>query len=627
MSGNEDEFVSVLNKELTEYSEALEKLALNIGSDNTNESITEIKRILHAVKGVFGIIGEHYEELRVLSHKLEDLVEEKKNKEEITPIILSFSDNLSHVAKRVKENNMLEISYDDLFQEVKESLGIRVKLDQVFEVRVKITQSSNMKNSRLLTVLNQLQRLSSVEQTIPSKEELLGENEFDELYCVIRTLEDREKLASVLSKIPELETFAILAKALEVDPDKQAKEQIVPFAKDKIEVSLTKLDQIISLLEELILTENIFSKIDYSTLTSDEIDVLANYSKNILEIQDLIFEVRKLPADLILSKLPRLAYELAQKQNKKIQVFTRGTSIGVDRTIIEKLMDPLAVLVQNAIIHGIEPPQERKKKGKKEVGILNINVLQDENGIIIEVKDDGKGIDFTDLWKHAKDQELIPASKEFNPSEAKSFLFQPRFTTKKEADQYAGRGMGLYSVSEVIKELRGTVDLESQIDKGTTVVLRIPISKPIIPLIIGEINGITYGFPQTNIKQIKRISSSEKSQIIPVLNDDVFYLDGPQSEIPIINLVAKFSPKEKDSTGRSPQENAGKDYSILFYSVNQKEFGLLLNSILHLKDYPVNYNDPVLEFVPYSSGTTLLNPNEVITIINPEKFLVILSEA
>ena len=629
IGGNEKEFIEVFLKEMRGYINTLEKNILSLEKQTKDkDKIVEINRVLHSIKGIFGIIGKHYSDARVLTHELEDLFNTKEEVDsETLEILLNYVDDLKKLVNRVESNNSLKIAYNDLFLQVKKKFKPEIVIDQKFELKISFSKDSTMKTARMLALINQLKRISQIEKTEPTTDELLEDIDFESGKIILRTRESRHKIADVISRIPEVESFVIQ----EIKPDETLitldKEKTVPWATNKIEVDVGKLEKIISLLEELVVAGTVIEKLDYSDLSSSEIEVLSGFMQNVISIQELVFEIRQVPVQVIVSKIPRLVRDLAKKNGKKAQVFLIGSHIGLDRIYVEALADPLIVLVQNSVIHGLETPEIRKKKDKPEIGTITISVELKEGKTIITVSDDGKGIDLKKVWKKAVEKNLISKQEPFSKEKALELIFYPEISTSKKATTAAGRGMGLYSVKKVVEELEGEVRVFTEKDKGTKFEIILPIKKPIIPILFAQINETIVGFPQSEIEYIQRIHKSNKLELEKIWNKSEFLIEKGDEKIIVINLLYQLITNDTHENHnldlkQEILENAKqKGLAIIYGRYNDETYGFLINNVLDIKELAVNYDDPITKLIPYIQGSARIMGTETILILNPRKFV------
>ncbi len=241
------------------------------------------------------------------------------------------------------------------------------------------------------------------------------------------------------------------------------------------------------------------------------------------ELQEGVMKVRMLPIAQLFNRYPRLVHDLAHTNDKKVQLEIRGEDTELDKMIIEEISDPLIHMIRNAIGHGIETPEVRKQLGKPETGTLVLEAYHDSNHIVIEVTDDGRGIDPEKIRAKAEEMALF-TSEELNRMSADDltrFIMLPGFSTAKEIDSTSGRGVGMDVVKKNIEKLNGTIEVESKLGVETKIRLKIPLTLAIIQALLVRVGEDSYTIPLANVEETLRVAQHE----ISIMEDtEVMYL-------------------------------------------------------------------------------------------------------
>jgi len=335
-----------------------------------------------------------------------------------------------------------------------------------------------------------------------------------------------------------------LVKKAEPDPNAQ-QEKPVPGLEIKpsqpetsLRVHVSLLDSLMTLAGELVLSRNqllqgIFSRDQHSLeVAGQRIDLITS------ELQEAIMLTRMQPIEKIFSKFPRVVRDLARDLGKEIELTVEGKEVELDKTIIEGLSDPLTHLVRNAVDHGIETPDVRRKAGKQPAGQILLRAYHEAGQVNIEITDDGRGLDGDKLASSAIAKGLITKeqARMMSAKEKITLIFLPGFSTAEKVTDVSGRGVGMDVVKTNLDRLGGVIDIDSQPGEGTTIRIKLPLTLAIIPSQIVSVGVQRYAIPQVNLDELLRISASEVKDRIEVVGDaEVVRLRGRL--LPLIRLV------------------------------------------------------------------------------------------
>ncbi|MCX7774053.1 MAG: chemotaxis protein CheA, partial [Clostridia bacterium] len=270
-----------------------------------------------------------------------------------------------------------------------------------------------------------------------------------------------------------------------------------------ISVNVSKLDKLMDLIGELVITEAMVTQNpDLKGLQLDNFVKSARQLRKITsEIQDMVMAVRMVPLSTTFHKMLRLVRDMGKKLNKNIQLVMSGEETEVDKNIIEHISDPLMHLIRNAADHGIESNEERLKSGKPEQGTITLEAKNAGNEVHVLVKDDGRGLNKEKILKKARQNGLIEENAELSEKEIYNLIFLPGFSTKEDISEFSGRGVGMDVVTSNIKQIGGNVLIESTPGKGTIITIRIPLTMAIIDGMNIKVGQARYTLPTTAIKE------------------------------------------------------------------------------------------------------------------------------
>jgi len=335
---------------------------------------------------------------------------------------------------------------------------------------------------------------------------------FDSANVIRNVLQEIGKERMVITDLTE--KTADIEEFLE-GSDSGAKKQEMELASylgtktDTIKVDFKRLDDLLNLVGELVIFKTRLNQIGERTRAEITTKSLGNELDSALELmgktvsglQEGIMKARMLPVRHVFHKFPRMVRDLSRSMGKEIKLLFEGEDTEIDKTVIDALEEPLLHMIRNAIDHGIESPEKRTAKGKSREGRITLSASQESNYVIIKVKDDGRGIDFDKIRELAVKQGLITEEATFDKDAALSLIFSHGFTTRQEATDVSGRGVGLDVVSRNIVRLNGYVDLEGSPGKGSTFIIKLPLSLAIIPALMVEAEGEVYAIPMSAVDE------------------------------------------------------------------------------------------------------------------------------
>ena len=303
--------------------------------------------------------------------------------------------------------------------------------------------------------------------------------------------------------------------------------QFVPIHQNIISVNVTKLDKLMDLVGELVISEAMVTQNpDIAGLTLDNFQKAARQHRKIIsELQDVAMSIRMIPLSATLQRINRIVRDMSRKLSKEVRLEITGEETEVDKNIIERISDPLMHLVRNSVDHGIEPAEERKKKGKPEAGTITIEAKNAGGDVLIIVKDDGRGLDKESILKKARANGLINKPEtELTDKEIYSYIFLPGFSTTEEITEFSGRGVGMDVVAKNIADVGGTVSVDSTPDEGTTITLRIPLTLAIMGGMIVRVGKSTYTIPVLNIRE--SFKANEDNVITDIEGNEMIMIRG-----------------------------------------------------------------------------------------------------
>ena len=381
-----------------------------------------------------------------------------------------------------------------------------------------------------------------------------------------------------------------------------------------IRVNQEKIDKMMNMISELLIVKNSFMHIsaklnkDYDLPEiSKEVKQVGAYVNRISDdLQNAIMSIRMVEIKTVFQKMPRVIRDIAQSTGKKMELHMEGESTEIDKTIIEQISDPLVHLIRNAADHGIENLQERLSKGKPETGRIVLRAYNKNKNVFIEIEDDGKGIDEETVMNKAIEKGIISEkeAETMNQSQLINLIFLPGFSMAKKITEVSGRGVGMDIVKSNISKINGNIKIESEVDKGTKMIIQLPLTLAVSRGLIVEVGSETYIIPLDNIVETVKINTNN----IHKFNGKFFtYLRG--EAIGIEWLCEIFLTGARDT--EKDELNA------LILSNGIENYAIIVDKLKNEQEFVVKTLDGYLSAIPGISGSTLLGNGKVVLIVNP----------
>lgn len=442
-----------------------------------------------------------------------------------------------------------------------------------------------------------LDNILAAARNVSEIEKVLGDNyEFE-------PVKEEEKAAVVQAQTTAKETTAVTQQAKGGEKKAISK----PVVNRTVRVDIEKLDVLMNLVSELIIAKN--SLVSASTAEgssnvgfNEQIEYLESVTTN---LHESVMKVRMVPIESVVSKFPRMIRDLSKKLDKKMELYMSGEETELDRTVVDEIGDPLMHLLRNAADHGLESADVRAKLGKPEIGSIFLDAYQDGNNVVIEVRDDGAGINVEAVKKTAIERGVITPEQGESMSEKDiiNLLFHAGFSTAKKISDVSGRGVGLDVVKSKIESLSGEVEVKSKMGEGSTWTIRLPLTLAIIQALMVIVGGEKYAISLGSIQTIEDISPSE---IKYVQNKEVINLRG--TVIPLIRLS-----KELDiESSKSPDENM----VVVIVKKGEKLAGLVIDELMGQQEIVIKSLGKYISKCKIISGATILGDGEVALILD-----------
>ncbi|KKR27239.1 MAG: CheW domain protein [candidate division CPR2 bacterium GW2011_GWD2_39_7] len=485
-------------------------------SSDDKELIDELMRAGHSLKGESGAMG--FQEIATLAHVIEDLFTgigngNIKMTPEIISELLAAVDRISEGVDNV-ESGAGECNCQESVENLKKLTGLKTegfgKTDKSQEVVEESNPIAEVMESKDNIVEN-------TDASLRPADPVKNESELA-----------KEEVPQALADSPQASSATMDASTAKVDTAKQV---------STVTLKIEKLDQLLSANEELVLLK---MKLRNNQIVQNNTELKAEIhqlDRLVTDMQFHLMQARLFPISLALHTLPRLVRDTALKTGKQVRLDLEGEDTTVDRTIIDHLTEPFVHMIRNSVDHGLELPEERKKQGKPEEGVIKLKAYTKENKFYCEVSDDGRGVEWDILARKAVQEGKFTKEEvqDWSDKDKEQLLFMDGLSASQEVTDISGRGVGLGAVREAIKKLGGNVSVLTEVGKGTTFTLRLPMTLAIMQALLVRIGDQTFAMPSHEIARSIQIQENDikSSGNMPMIVVDKGY-------VPLINLIDKF---------------------------------------------------------------------------------------
>jgi len=657
--GETEEIIESLNLDLVTLADAADS------GDVDPDLINGIFRGAHSIKGLAGMFG--FDDLSQLAHRMENLLDSLRlgkiafNQYLVDTLFYSL-EQLTQLINGKSEDESFTFDLAPAFQRIDQILqgdapedddplaGLNISAD-ILNVLTEYEEHRLLENVRKARAIHLLKidfDLSSFDQdlaeltqllkqqgevisTLPSAGDigdrisfqvlfgsslnkvdvavLLGEDDLD-----IRTFGESEQPAAA-------EEFVLETPAPALSPAPVEPEVAVPGYAESgsslrsisrtVRVDIDKLDLLMNIVGELVLSKSAIVNISErlksvagNDMSADLIKATRVLERRLDELQKGVMDVRMVPIGQLFEKMSRIVRRVSSEQNKKVDLVIQGAETELDKMIIEDISDPVMHIIRNAIDHGLETPAERRADGKPDKGTIFLSASQKGNHVVIEVRDDGRGIDPQYVHRKAIQRGLVDEHRELSQEEIRELLFMPGFSTRDEVSNLSGRGVGMDVVKNNIAALSGMVELASDVGQGTAVTLTLPITLAIIKALIVRVGDKTYAVPINSVLETLML---EDGEIRTIEKCEVIELR--KSTVPLLRLNRVFGlPDVKD--------DVGKRLFVAVVGLADKRMGFVVDDLLGQQDVVIKSLGKALSFVKGIAGAAELGNQKTILVLD-----------
>lgn len=375
-----------------------------------------------------------------------------------------------------------------------------------------------------------------------------------------------------------------------------------------LRVSVPVLDSLMNLAGELVLTRNQLLELCAHQDGSPYGAPIQQLSRITAELQSVVMKTRMQAVGSAWGKLPRLVRDVARETEKQIDLQMKGADTELDRQLVQALQDPLTHMVRNSADHGIETPEVRRAAGKPEVGVIALNAYHEGGNVIVEISDDGAGIDPARVRQKAIERGLVrrEVAEGMSDSQVLRFIFEPGFSTAESVTHLSGRGVGMDVVRSNIERVGGTVELHSTRGQGCTVRVKLPLTLAIVSALLVNAGGEVFAVPQSCITELVRFGGADRSNIADLHGVPLFRLR--EELVPVIGLSALLS---------LPNVSGEEQKTLVICHVGSCRFGVVVDEVVDTQEIVVKPIGRRVRHISCYSGCTILGDGRVIMILDP----------
>lgn len=548
------------------------------------ELLNRVFRAMHTIKGTSGFLG--YEAVVRLSHRAEDVLNTVRRGDvtlgpRVANVLLAARDQIGKMLEDIRQGGLKEYSLEPLLAELQ---AVQTSSEAPLRLGEILVNQNVLEPTALAGILAE-QASSPVS---PKLGNLIVEKGLATPAEVGNAMADQQRVADTLAK---------------------------SSGSQSMRVDVRKLDELVNLIGELVLERNRLVQINRDLvsgrISGEALDSALGLSTARLsfiteELQVAGLKTRMVPVDTVFRRFPRLVRDVAQSLQKEVELVLLGEDTELDKTMVELIGDPLVHLVRNCLDHGLELPDRRVAAGKPRHGTIRMEARQEGDQIVIGVSDDGAGIDPERVARKAVEKGLVSAERvgSLSQREILDFIFLPGFSTAEKTSDLSGRGVGMDVVRSNLKKLNGTIDLDSKLGVGTTVLLKLPLTLAILPVLLVRVAEETYALPlrtvlETASIQVGEIHTIEGREVLQLRNETV----------PLLRL-AEIIDARLDS-----RKDAGRRVVVL--GIGDKKIALLVDELVGQESTVVKPLGSYLQGCATIAGATISGDGRVRLVLDP----------
>ena len=634
------------------------------------EVLNMLFRSAHTLKGSSGMMG--FKDFQELTHVMEDMFDDMRKgnppSSNLISVLLECVDALTERLENIKNQVDGEINVEELRGKLLaaksplkapeprkeptpklEGQGKQLDFDenektalkqaretgeQCFLIQLKFCGDCNYKSVRASMVLDKIAEVARIVKTLPAIEDLDEQKLGQGFTMAVTSKLDEKTIMDSAKQVLEIQEVDVTALDAPISPPKEAvstpaggslvPESYVVTVEDKkitkvsadtqatqtVRVRFDQLDKLMNWVGELVINKIALLQVTADNRNESLKHITENIDRLTADLQDLVMQVRMVPVSQIFDRFPRLVRDLSLKKGKKIELVMDGREIEIDRTVLDEIGEPLIHLLRNSIDHGVELPEKRAKANKSETGKIVLSAKRNGNQVVIEVQDDGAGIDQENVKRAALEKGLATQAEldKMTKEQLINLIFLPGLSTAKEVTETSGRGVGMDVVKTKISSLAGTVHVESEVGKGTKTTIKLPITLAIIQAILVRDGTQSFAIPTSQVSEIVKVKQCDVKSLgrtsAILVRDRV---------VPIVHLHHLL---------RLPDSNEVEyELLIIYLGDENTKVGLVVDSVLQQQDILVKSLNGACSRIKGISGATILGDGQVVLVLDIGQFV------
>ncbi len=634
--------------EAEELSESIEKKLFEL-SDLASEGkdspdlINAIFRDFHSLKGLSGMFG--YSNLSRLAHELESFLDKIRLgridlSEKVIDIILKGKELIISIIKKIMLEENDNYNVDEFLENISSIFTGETEKETKFESVLNSLKNvlteyeehrlyENIKkgkniysiqfvflidefDEKLSEITNLLKGYGEVISTLPKPSETPGNIIFSILFASEQSEDQLPIKNKFIYEIEKIGNYSISKEPKEKEIISDTVQDVKSIS-NTIRVDISKLDYLMNIVGEIVtqkselvrLIENVRGLLQKSEVNLNISKAMTSLEKKINELQEAVMSVRMVPLNQLFEKLERNLKKISHEIGKEVKVTIKGGDTELDKFIVEELGDSLMHIIRNSIDHGIEPKEERKALGKPEYGQIDIMAYQKGNNVFIEIRDDGRGIDLDKVRQKLISMGKINKDSDISDDYLVQSLFMPGFSTKDAASELSGRGVGLDVVKSNLSRLRGTVDIKTRKNMGTSFILTLPLTLIIVQAIVIKTSSKVFSVPISFVEEVIEIGNQD---IIKISGEDAINLRN--TAIPVIYLEEVFGFSRKPEHVRF----------LVIIRAGERKVGIVTEEIVGQGDIVIKNMGKYVR-VKGIAGATQIGYGKTILVLDPPGIL------
>lgn len=655
------QYMAMFLEESMENLQTLNEALLDLEQEPNNiDKLNQIFRVAHTIKGMAATMG--YNSIAELTHKMEDVLSEfregkLKVTRDVVTVLFDCLDTLERMVSNIEDGNDEEIEYTNIIKSLEKVAQADVAQDEEkkdvkelqndsvnpnlneydisiikqandngyngVNIEISLREDTLLKSARAFLIVQELEGQGEIIKSIPSTEDIENEQFNTELVFVLLTKKSKEEMQTLISNISEVENVETcyisvddyheteisneevkvetktIANNEGISPKEIKKENNNSSKRShqSVRVDLQRIDKLMNMVSELVIYRTRLEQIVIDNKSQELIETLEQVERTTSDLQDLVMKIRMLPLEVVFNRFPRMIRDLSLELKKEINFVIEGSETELDRTVIDEIGEPLIHLLRNAADHGIESKEERVAKGKNPVGTIRLVAYQEGTKALIKVSDDGAGINLEKV--KAKAERIGINTEGLSDNDIRNLIFAQGFSTNTVVTDISGRGVGMDVVKTKISSLGGTVDLVSGEGKGSSFIIKLPLTLQIIQALLVKVGDETLAI---SLGFIDRVIDYKEENVKKTNGEEVIiYRD---NVIPLVRLNERLGIESRES----------KKKFIIIVKVGEKTVGLLVDSLFGQQEIVIKPLGKTLKFLKEYIGATILG-NGLVTLI------------